>query len=199
MNAALPALLLSIALSICAAQTASAQTTSCVDGGKIATEATFNDGSVVRVLERTNDTLRYEAQPPGKPATTMVVKKIFLTLSATTDKGANTFEWLSEPTMSGPLVEGQTHTASANLKTTVGTEAKITAEMTVGPLETVEVEGCAYPTRQLTVTLAMDGQKSKLVRNYHEKSMLTLKSVTYIFPTDTETKEVARTFAVSLK
>ena len=73
------------------------------------------------------------------------------------------------------------------------------AELKVGPIVTMEIEGCTYPTRQIAVTLETDTGKSRLVRNYHEKSMLTLKSVTFVFVSATEQREVSSVQAVALR
>jgi hypothetical protein len=171
----------------------------CVDGGRIANEAVFSDGSVVHVLERTSDTLRYESGKPGNPPTTLEVRNVMFTQSVTGPNGVARFTWTNEPKDLGPLRPGMQLSASGVIKNDKGQEAPIVTSTTVGEVETVAVDGCPFPTVKLTVDNTVNGRKSRVIRYYHEKSMLTLKTIAQSIVNAGEAVDGLTFTAVSLK
>ena len=171
----------------------------CVEGGKIATVAEFSDGSTVRVLERMSDTLRYEVSGSKIGPSTVVVKNGFFTLTSETSAGKNTFVWQGDAEKTAPLKEGEKLRASAVIKRGDGAEANVDAEIAVGAREVLTIDGCPYPTVQVTVVNTVKGAKSMVLRSYHEKSMLTLRTVVFRFLASGEPEAVATYTAVSVK
>jgi hypothetical protein len=175
----------------------------CVDGGKIATVAEFSDGSTLRILDRTADTLRYEVAGSKAGKSTVTVKNGFFTLSTETGAESNTFQWQGDLDGIVALKQGAKHRASAVIKRGDGAEAQVEAEIAIGPSEVITVEGCPYPTVQVTVVnevkSAKSVGKSMVLRSYHAKSMLTLRTVVFRF-LESGAPEVLATYnAVSLK
>ncbi len=176
----------------------------CVEGGKVATIAAFSDGSTLRVLERTADTLRYEVAGSRAGKSTVAVRNGFFALSTETETGANTFQWQGDVDGIVDLKEGAKHRATAVIKRGDGAEATVDMEISIGPPEVITVEGCAFPTVQVTVVSEVKAgskavQKSMVLRSYHAKSMLTLRTVVFRMQENGAPEVVSTYNAVSLK
>ena len=167
------------------------QEAKCAAGGKIADVMHFSDGSVVRVIERKGNVLRYEAKRPQGPTLLMEVRDGFYTLSADADGKVTSFDWLDATPRIGQLNPGSSFSANALMKGPDGTVKKLAMDVAVGATEVMGIEGCNYPTIKVTVRQAFDGVPATIiVRNYHVASMTTLRT-TLSRIVGTEVKQVS--------
>jgi len=156
---------------------APAPTSACVDGGRVVDLLEFADGSRVRVLERAGETFVYESISAKGAATTMVTTLGLVTHSAASAAGTVLFSWQGDTQGLSPFKEGATHAMTGTLKRPDGTEAHVGAELHIGPSEVVEIVGCRYPVIKITTINTINGNRSKVVRYFHEKSMLSLRTI----------------------
>src|SRR5258708_3951431 len=95
----------------------SRKSTACLgmDGERLPTKATFDDGSIVTVLDRSGGKLRYDVASPGKAKSSMLTYGLF-TLTAELPAGTSEFTWNQDLTQFMPLKVGQRIVADASIK-----------------------------------------------------------------------------------
>ncbi len=181
------------------AQTPTSTGSLCIDGGRIATEVTYDDGSRIRVLERTAETLRYENITAKGIKTTSVTSFGLVTLSATSAAGTVTLAWQGVLQGLDAQSPGTARSLVGTLRRPDGTEAKIGADLQFGASDVIEIDHCNYPVIKVTTVTRIDGKRSKIVGYLHEKSMLSLRTVVVNDLLDGSVHEVASFRAVSIK
>src|SRR4051812_38151457 len=85
-----------------------------LNGARLPTEATFDDGSIVTVLERSGRKLRYEVAPPGKAKSTMLTYGLF-PLKSELPTVTFEFTWNQDLTQFMSLKVGQRIVADASI------------------------------------------------------------------------------------
>ena len=78
--------------------------------------ARFSDGSVVQVLERNNNIMRYRATPPNSASTEITVFAGTMTLHAQRPDGQSDFEWKQDIAALYPLEVGKHFHADGEVK-----------------------------------------------------------------------------------
>jgi hypothetical protein len=170
-----------MARSVAHAQT-SGTSTACLgmNGERLPTQATFDDGSIVTVLDRSGGKLRYESASPDKTKMSILTYYGLFTLTAELPAGTSEFTWNQDLTQFVPLKVGQRIVADASIKYSPSKPVSgYTTQMTVTGVESVRVGECDYPVFKIDVESQQSdgGMQAVVVRYYHQPSMLTLRSV----------------------
>src|SRR5436305_3470157 len=149
-----------------------------MNGERLPTQATFDDGSIVTVLERSGGKLRYEVAAPGKPKSSILTYGLF-TLKSELPTVTFEFTWNQDLTQFMSLKVGQRIVADASIKNSSNKPAASYAtQMTVRGVESIRIGECEYPVFKIDVVSQQgDSSIQDIVRYYHEPSMLTLRSV----------------------
>ena len=188
--------------SVAHAQT-SGKSTGCLgmNGERLPTQATFDDGSIVTVLERSSGKLRYEVVSPGKVKASMLTYGLF-TLTSESPTVTFEFTWNQDLTQFMPLKVGQRIVADASLKSSLNKDVRSYAtQMTVTEVESVRIGECEYPVFKIDVVSQQSDASapSAIIRYYHEPSMLTLRTVLTIPATANAPSRIVDRRVVELK
>jgi hypothetical protein len=173
-----------------------------MNGAKLPTKVTYDDGSVLTVVDRSGGKMyQVVTTADGRKLYAVTYNGLFvLTSDVPTAKREQTAKleqtWNQDLSQFFPLKVGERILADATTKTSV-TDAVMNfiSEMTVGNVETVHVGECDYPVLKIDVrTQFRGGPVGTATHYYHQASMLPLRSVITTIPTtpDAPPKTVER-------
>jgi hypothetical protein len=150
-----------------------------MNGARLPTQATFDDGSIVTVLDRSGGKMRYEWASPGQAKSSMLTYGPF-TLTSELPTVTFEFTWNQDLTQFMPLQVGQRIVADASIKNSLNKGVLgYATQMTVTGVESVRIGECEYPVLKIDAESQQSdgGMQAVVVRYYHQPSMLTLRSV----------------------
>ncbi len=153
----------------------------CRDGieAPFATKITFDGGTVVEVLERTDDTVRTRTVLSGtsNPTELTMHAGIFMMISQRGQSSVR-FEWVDDLPSTDDLSVGATYAENAKVFVNSDYQSALTTTVRVLGAENVVVGGCAYPVLVIHIANVENGQAVvELTRYLHVPSLTTLKSV----------------------
>ena len=153
----------------------------CLAPDQLPTKATFDNGTIVTVLERRDGKIRYETRSPdGKTLTVVSYGGLF---ALTTDVAGVTYDvtWTQDLAQFFPLKIGEHILADASVKNSRnnGLSARVN-ETTVTGENTFRIGECEYPVLNIDTHSRVPGgsMQSVTTRFYHPPSMLVLWEVT---------------------
>jgi hypothetical protein len=159
-----------------------------INGARLPTRVTYDDGSVLTVVDRSDGKVHHEVMiPNGRKFDVVEYQGLFmLTSDAPTGKerdqtGTLEQSWNQDLTQFFPLKVGEHILADAATKTSANDAVtNLIIEMTVWSVETVHIGECDYPVFKIDVRNQFrgGGPLGFSTRYYHQASMLTLRSVT---------------------
>jgi hypothetical protein len=158
------------------------KSTACLgmNGERLPTQATFDDGSIVTVLDRSGGKLRYDVASPDKAKISMLTYYGLFTLTAEFPTATSEFTWNQDLTQFLPLKVGQRIVADASIKYASNKPVSgYATQMTVTGVESVRIGECEYPVFKIEVASQQGdaGVQGLIIRYYHQPSMLTLRTV----------------------
>ncbi len=166
-----------------------------LNGAKLPTKATFDNGDVTTVLERSEAWLRYETLSRTGAMTTVTSYRGLFTLTTDNPILSSEFAWKQDLSQFVPLKVGQRIVADAIGKTSKSSQTGVVSkDMKVVGMVTIWIGACEYPVFQLEEELQLVGRRDKVVHYYHEPSMLTLKTVITIgsSPPKTDVRQIVK-------
>jgi len=162
-----------------------------INGAQLPTRVTFDDGSVVTVVDRSDGKMHQEfVTANGRKLDVVDYQGLFvLTSDVPTGKEPDQTAkleqtWNQDLTQFFPLKVGEHILADAtNRNSKTSDVLNFVFEMTVWSIETIHIGTCDYPVLKIDIRSQFrGGPVGALTRYYHQASMLTLKSVSTINP-----------------
>jgi hypothetical protein len=160
----------------------SGTSTACLgmNGERLPTQATFDDGSIVTVLDRGGGKVRLDVAFLDKAKTSTLTYYGLFTLITELPTVTAEFTWNQDLTQFVPLKVGQRIVADASIKNSLNKPVPgYATQMTVTGVESVRIGECEYPVFKIDVASQLsDGSLQAVgIRYYHQPSMLTLRTV----------------------
>jgi hypothetical protein len=166
-----------LAGSVAHAQTAGGPA-SCLDGDKLPTKATFDNGFVQTVLDRSGGKLHHEMMAPGGQKASVVSYFGLFTLTSESPMVKLEYTYNQDLAQFMPLKVGQHVVVNASAKNSQNKPMPdLAIEMTVLGVESMSIGPCNYPVFKIEVRTQIGGQQATGFRYYHQSSMLTLRTV----------------------
>jgi len=162
-----------------------------MNGAKLPTRVTYDDGSALTVVDRSGGKMYQEVMTPnGRKQYVVTYNGLFvLTSDVPTAKREQIAKleqtWKQDLAQFFPLKVGEHILADASTTTSVTDAAmNFVTEMTVGGVETVQIGACDYPVLKIDVrTQFRGGPVGTATHYYHQASMLPLRSLITTIPT----------------
>jgi hypothetical protein len=174
---AVVAIVACLAGSVAHAQTAGGPA-SCLNGDKLPTKATFDNGFVQTVLERSGGKLHHEMMAPGGQKASVVSYYGLFTLTSELPTVKIEYTYNQDLTQFMPLKVGERVMVNASTKNSQNKPMPdLAIEMTVVGVESMSIGPCDYPVFKIEVRTQIGGQQATGFRYYHQSSMLTLRTV----------------------
>jgi hypothetical protein len=163
-----------------------------INGAKLPTKVTYDDGSVLIVVDRSDGKVHQQVMMAnGRKFDVVDYQGLFvLTSDVPTGKEPDQTAkleqtWNQDLTQFFPLKAGERILADASTRTSVNDDVmKSITEMTVWSVETVHIGECDYPVFKIDVRNQFSGGGPQVAstRYYHQASMLTLRRVSTTIP-----------------
>lgn len=174
-----------------------------INGAKLPTQVTYDDGSVLTVVDRSDGKMRQELVTPDGRKSNVLTRYGLFVLTSDSQLGKLEHSWNQDLTQFFPLKEGERILADATTRTSVNDAVlNFIYEMTVWRVETVRIGQCNYPVFKIDVRSQFrgGGQHTTAIYYYHQASMLTLRSVITTIPlTPNESAKTVERRAVKLE
>ncbi len=178
-----------------------------MNGAKLPTKVTYDDGSALTVVNRSGGKMYQEVTTAdGRKLYAVTYNGLFvLTSDVPTAKREQTAKleqtWKQDLTQFFPLKVGERILADATTKTSVNDAAmNFITEMAVGSVETVDIGPCDYPVLKIDVrTQFRGGPVGTATHYYHQPSMLPLRSVITTIATPNAPSRIVERRAVKIE